>query len=524
MRLENAPFTSYADGRKSWSLRAHRIALERMAGASLTNIQSANLERIREGVLYASSDASSGASAPAARFQADQGRYALGETDPIPDDLALLYAIQWQFRLTGNVHFVIQNGDRLRAPSLTILEMRHRASGKLERRILCTQGAQVFLQGVRIQCNRVRYDPAGRTLECLEGVRGTFQEGQVQAERLFWSHEDSMLRCPDTAAGALRGMPFQATGLTVDLRQRIVEAEQVAIQVALAVRPAGKENNSMANRRIRPILASALALSALTGSAPRLAGQNPPTKPERAAGETPSRVPTKFGRLLVKNWKHFEKTQTGTGRAFRYTEEEMTMTGDQLRYDEKQSLYWAEGNLVLENPEQRITAKKAEVENNKKKLAILTENVVIVLKPKEKKTEPGAAPAKEADASQQVEGQEARSAGVTITCDRVDHYYKKKQTVLTGNLVFKQRIQREDGKMVERTLTAQRAEYDGKEEKMKLFKPVAGKDSEGREIKFGSDVLVGTKEGEETLETEGESDLITPINEEEEAMPPRGRQ
>src|SRR5690242_1340389 len=47
IRLENAPFTGYAQGQKAWSLWAKQIDLQRSQGAALGDIQSADLTDIR---------------------------------------------------------------------------------------------------------------------------------------------------------------------------------------------------------------------------------------------------------------------------------------------------------------------------------------------------------------------------------------------------------------------------------------------------------------------------------------------
>ena len=52
VRLDNAPFTAYSEGRKTWSLHAAQIDLERLPGAAFSNIESASLTDIKQGVLY----------------------------------------------------------------------------------------------------------------------------------------------------------------------------------------------------------------------------------------------------------------------------------------------------------------------------------------------------------------------------------------------------------------------------------------------------------------------------------------
>ena len=71
--------------------------------------------------------------------------------------------------------------------------------------------------------------------------------------------------------------------------------------------------------------------------------------------------------------------------------------------------------------------------------------------------------------------------------------------------------------MVERTLTAEHAEYDQKTERLLLFAPVNGQDTDGQEMHSESDMLVGTKEGAETLATQGKTTLKIFVDEDEDA-------
>lgn len=242
MRLEEAPFIGYANGRKSWSVWAKRIDLERLPGASFSTVQSATLVDIRDGALYTLPDtpappaASANASAapsgtvnvkPAATFRARRGRYALQNLEPTPAHLTLNYNVQWQFKLTEDVDFRMQNGDRLQADSLTILELTNKRTGRPERRILCESGAKVTHKEVSMRANSARYDPAERLVECLGGVRGTFKNGTVQSERAFWSLNEQIVRCPETATGVVDGMAFRAEGLVIDMKHRTLRANRV---------------------------------------------------------------------------------------------------------------------------------------------------------------------------------------------------------------------------------------------------------------------------------------------------------
>jgi hypothetical protein len=81
----------------------------------------------------------------------------------------------------------------------------------------------------------------------------------------------------------------------------------------------------------------------------------------------------------------------------------------------------------------------------------------------------------------------------------VEDYYKRKFVILRGHLVFRQKFTKDSGKVVERTLTAEHAEYDIKTDRMVLFAPVDGHDTDGQTFHSEFDMTVGTKKGAEKL-------------------------
>lgn len=187
------------------------------------------------------------------------------------------------------------------------------------------------------------------------------------------------------------------------------------------------------------------------------------------------------------------KSDTMSAREFTYKDRDTVVTGAKARWNKKTEVLDAEGNLALDDPKHHVTGEKAHVDDSKKsKLAIITGSVIIVLKPKDKAA---------GSAASDVEGEKGK--GGTITCDRVDDYYDREFSILTGHLIFKQSITKDDGHVVERTVTSDHAEYDGKANKLHLFAPVDMTDTDEQEAHFKSDVFVGTKEGEETVESKG---------------------
>jgi hypothetical protein len=262
MRMDKTSYASYFGGAKSWAIWAERIDLLRPPGTvGLAALQHADLINIRDGKLFDLPDGQkaggiAGRNAhgphlagtappnavgnavdarPVAVFAARQGHYSTGFPLSTPPELQLNYRVQWQFQLVGDVRFRTRDGDRLTAPSLTMLQLINLRTNRPERRILCDEGVQVNVNKARIQANSVRYDPAARQVECLGGVRGVFPTSHgndtVQAERLFWSLNERAIRCPETASGTLNGLPFTAEGLNIDMKRHVSESTHLKLQL-----------------------------------------------------------------------------------------------------------------------------------------------------------------------------------------------------------------------------------------------------------------------------------------------------
>lgn len=546
-RLESATFTGESDGRKTWSVWARQIDVERMPGSALSSIQGATLTDIRNGVLYKAPSKDSAAAVtisndglptgpPAATFRAQHGRYALGNLEPVANELDLLYSVRWQLKLTGSVDLRTAAGDHLQSDALTILEMTNRRTGRLERRVVCDNGVQITLKDAQIHANQARYDPAGRTVECLGGVRGVHKDGTVQADSLFWSLKDQIIRCPETASGVFRGMAGVWTGLTLDLKHRRLQANHFdgEIRTGKGGVPAlsGLEEFAMpqTHRSLRHYT-RALAGAAVLGTAAPVAGappghKSPPASvpvapvtppPGLASGQNNNQSIVYFSGADIK-----DDGQTASARNIHYAESDRTVTGDMGRYNRKTRQLSAEGHIVLDDPKHHITADRASVDDGKAKLAILNSSVVIVIKPDE--PAPGAAPATGGKTTEETNTEEdvasTRKRGAVITCDHVEDYYRKKSILMRGHLVGKQRYRDKDGTDIERTLIAEHAEYDGKTEVLVLFPPVDVRDTQGQEMHFDTKVIVGTKEGAETLESSGAfRGVYHPKNSDEEEQP-----
>lgn len=238
MRLENAPFESYTNGHKSWSVWADKIDLERTSGAAMSMIQSATIEGIRDGALYklpgktsiptASSQSSSGI--VTANFSARKGRYSAQNLDSMPPEWAQNYTLQWQFRLMEDVKLQTREGEKLTADSMTLFELVNRRTGLPEHRIVWDSGAEMMSKKVHVHANQMRMDPGERLVECMNGVRCSYPDGAVQTERAFLSLKDSILRCPDPASGTDKKMQYTADGLVMDIKKHKLNANRVQMK------------------------------------------------------------------------------------------------------------------------------------------------------------------------------------------------------------------------------------------------------------------------------------------------------
>ncbi len=266
IRLENAPFVGHSNGFKTWSLQAGKIELERLPGGSLSNIESIDLTDIRDGLLFpappppkaipgTSTPSLPGPDAPAAtlpketeinritpesetsygpwnaQFHAKHGHYRSGLLTVLPPELAPLYRLQSEFRLSGGVDFLTREGDHFQAQSITILDLLSKQANRSERRVMCDDGMKVSRKDAQVSANQARFDTTSRTVECLGGARAVIPDGTLQAERMYWSLDAQVLRCPETTTGVLEGIPFTAEGLVVDMKNHRAHANHIRLEL-----------------------------------------------------------------------------------------------------------------------------------------------------------------------------------------------------------------------------------------------------------------------------------------------------
>ena len=221
------------------------------------------------------------------------------------------------------------------------------------------------------------------------------------------------------------------------------------------------------------------------------------------------------------------KTGITTARNITYTDSDLIVLADYGKDFDKTKEMVAEGHLSLDDAKQHVTADKIHVyDEASKKLAVITGNVIIKLKPSNPKpvdpklpvTIAPVIPPKGNIPAKVEPAKSGEKRNITIFCDIAEYSYKKRFLVLKGHLKFVQIITNEDGTQVTRTFLSEHAEYDMEAEQMILFPPSTYSDSEGKESEFSGKLKVTTTEGEESMSGVGLKARL-PVKEEEETPP-----
>ncbi|MEN6521236.1 MAG: LPS export ABC transporter periplasmic protein LptC [Armatimonadota bacterium] len=184
--------------------------------------------------------------------------------------------------------------------------------------------------------------------------------------------------------------------------------------------------------------------------------------------------------------------------------QDMTMTSDRAVYTKKTEIVVAEGNFKIVDPENDITGTKG-VAYLKERRSVVDGNVKLVTKPK------GSDTAKNEESVQV----QLRNPS-TITCDKLEYFYKKKVAAADGNIKVTQK---------KRVIVAQKAVYDVKQELLTLTGGVKATDEKGQTFTSPGTVKASLKEGAEWLEADNGSATVE-VNlddetEETEKTPPK---
>ncbi len=257
------------------------------------------------------------------------------------------------------------------------------------------------------------------------------------------------------------------------------------------------------------MLSAIYALSLLQASS----GQNRQERgaePKRGESKAPSTWVIQYAEA-----EHSDKTGEGQAKAVVVTTDEGTVLhADRFAWNDRTRVARAEGNLRVVDPEADATGSAVEIQYARsKRLLILTGGVRLTIKPRQETPQPTAVKVEEGAAPSAVQKEPARGAAVVeepdedeaarlrkypieVTCDRLEYQYArdKKQGVLRGNF---RAVQKLDDRT--RTLTADHAEWFGREDLLVLKAPVKWEDTKGNSGASEHDVRIYTRRGEERL-------------------------
>ncbi len=219
------------------------------------------------------------------------------------------------------------------------------------------------------------------------------------------------------------------------------------------------------------------------------------TRPAGSA-DTRRRIEITFKRFTERQGK------TREGEGVTVKDGDAVFTADRAEQDIPGRRVTATGNLRMTEPRAEGTGDKLDIDL-KDKLAVLTGNVRFTLRPR---NTDGPPPDTEDTRTLSTELRKP----VLIECDRAENRYRDKQVTLTGSLKLTQTIA--DGK--QRTLTAEKAVYDGRTETVVLSGNVYGRDEKGQEFRMPR-VTIGVKEGDEWVRAEDGGTIVV-FDEEEE--------
>lgn len=165
----------------------------------------------------------------------------------------------------------------------------------------------------------------------------------------------------------------------------------------------------------------------------------------------------------------------------KFVHKDTTLTSDTIEYDEVTKIAVSPGAVNITNPECDIKGVKGTAYFNKK-LGVIEGDVVMFVKPK--KTEDDKA-AKDDNSAAKFK------APTTITCDKLEYFYKDKIASATGGVVFKQD---------KRTAVADKAVYDQNKELLTLTGHIKGTDEDGQTFSAPGKVIMSLKKGDEWIE------------------------
>lgn len=280
----------------------------------------------------------------------------------------------------------------------------------------------------------------------------------------------------------------------------------------------------MHSGRVMALAAVLLVGAWLAGSGSALRQTQTPPRKEAGRSDDPSERPW---HLTFEDLFHNDATGEGEATMVVATSDQDTrVQADRFRWNDKTRKAWASGNLSMKDERTEGTADQVEIDYAaKRRLMVLTGNVKLVLKPRRQQSETGPsggngeAESKETTPAEDEENNPlagVRDYPIEVTCDRAEYEYArdKRHAVLTGNFRAVQKL-----RDFTRTLTAEKAEWFGREERLVLRGPVKLEDTKGRKGETPEDVEIFTAEGKEGIKLR-KGTYVMPVEERSETAAP----
>jgi lipopolysaccharide assembly outer membrane protein LptD (OstA) len=252
--------------------------------------------------------------------------------------------------------------------------------------------------------------------------------------------------------------------------------------------------NNTAKRKWFRIIIAAVALAATLAPLSAIISAQQPAPKQPAKDPDYKDVEIKAD-LLKRRWGS-EKTVLLSGNVV-IKQGDTVLKSDKVEYDETTQIAKSPGVLTISDPENDIRGDSG-VAYLKERRGVLTGNIKLVAKPRQKAQTYDKKPAELRDAA-------------TMTCDTLEYLYKQKQATASGNLKIVQK---------DRTVTAEKAIYNVKDEIVTLTGNVKGSDEKGQNFSSGGKVTVSIKDGDEWMEMEQAAGTFKVKSEEEESSVP----
>jgi len=319
-------------------------------------------------------------------------------------------------------------------------------------------GGQVEImseEGLLLAADELRWLDREKKLVCPKLKTAQYRAATLDTQRLYYFPDEQKIECPDPLKLTYHQNRAQGQRVTVYLNTSVFELAgpaEVSVMVTLQ-----EEKLKIAQARPRRTRwGTWLGAFALLGGTPVAAAEAPPPPPaaagtqptapkpaakeeaqaatpgQKATDEKPKKVHIKVGEGgTIRSNFETEETHARKNVVVLIPEDEVEIYCDRVDYTGKETgIVTATGNLKMKDPENVLTGRKVTV-YTKEKRAVIEGDVRLVHTPKKK----------EEQGKKETRADRYRYEPTTMTCEKVEYFYKKGQRrgTATGNLKFAQK-------------------------------------------------------------------------------------